>query len=245
MANVEDLNPYSKGEKTPQVETMFNNIASAYDRLNSLMSFGMHTRWRRIALQRLRQTATDPTQPILDVATGTGDVAIHLRRLFPEAPVTGIDLSEDMMDIARRKVARAQLQGINFLRADCLALPFAPDTFAIVTAAYGVRNFADLPAGLRQMHRVLKPGGNLCIIELCEPKSPLMRLGYRLYTRSLVPMMGRMLSGDSRAYTYLPRSVAACPQRGEMIKLLAKAGFRKPRYQVLAPGAVAIYTATK
>lgn len=245
MANVEELNPYSAGEKREQVEAMFDHIASAYDRMNSLMTFGMHTRWRTLALESLRDSVGDTDAPLLDVATGTGDVAIHLRRLFPRAPVIGIDLSEGMMAVARRKVQAAQLKGINFRQADCLSLPFGSDTFGAITAAYGVRNFADLLAGYREMYRVLRPGGRLCVIELCEPRTTLLRLGYRLYARTLIPALGRLLSGDSAAYSYLPRSVAACPQRMEMTKLMARAGFRNTGYRVLAPGAVAIYTARK
>lgn len=242
--DVTEINPYTDGAKTQQVETMFDNIASAYDRMNSLMTFGMHLRWRSRALSELQRSVKDG-DPILDVATGTGDVAIHLRSLFPSSPITGIDLSEGMMEIARRKVAGRGLRDINFQKADCLAMPFTDNQFAAVTVAYGVRNFADLEAGYREMHRVLRPGGSLCVIELCEPANPLMHFGYKLYTRSLVPLAGRWLSGDSSAYTYLPRSIAACPQRAGMTDIMQRAGFRHAGWQVLFPGAVAIYQAVK
>lgn len=224
---------------------MFDNIASAYDRMNALMTFGMHLHWRSYALKGLKAALGDCNAPLLDVATGTGDVAMHLRHLFPKAPITGIDLSEGMMAVARRKVRAANMEGIEFLQADCLKLPFADNTFAAVTAAYGVRNFADLEVGYRQMLRVLRPGGRLCVIELCEPHNALMRLGYRLYARTLIPLAGRLISGDASAYTYLPQSVAACPQRKEMTALMTKAGFRYAACKVLFPGAVAIYTALK
>lgn len=245
MPEVEHLNPYSRGDKTPQVAAMFDSIASAYDRMNSLMTMGMHVRWRGRALRDLRRAAGDTSGRLLDVATGTGDVAIDLRRLFPHAPVTGIDLSEGMMQVARHKVQAAALQGIDFMQADCLDLPFADDTFEAVTVAYGVRNFADLERGYREMLRVLRPGGRLCVIELCEPRNPLMRLGYRLYTRTLVPLAGRLLSGDTSAYTYLPRSVAACPQRDDMTALMRRAGLTDTAYRVLPPSVIAIYTARK
>ena len=128
------LNPYSEGEKTPQVEAMFNNIASTYDRLNALMTMGMHTVWRRKALRGLQQAVgADTSAPLLDVATGTGDVAADLRRLFPNAPITGIDISDGMMSVARRKMERMGLKGITFRHADCLALPFEDNTFGAVT----------------------------------------------------------------------------------------------------------------
>lgn len=224
---------------------MFDHIASAYDRMNSLMTLGMHVRWRTRALAELRRAVGDTDGNLLDVATGTGDVAIHLRSLFPRAFIMGIDLSKGMMDVARAKVAKMELQGMAFKQADCLALPFAPDTFEAVTVAYGVRNFADLEKGYREMLRVLRPGGRLCVIELCEPRNLPMRLGYRLYTRTLVPLMGRLLSGDRSAYSYLPRSVAACPQRADMTALMLRAGFTDAAYRVLPPSAIAIYTATK
>lgn len=245
MPGVEKLNPYKAGAKAPQVEAMFDHIASAYDRMNSLMTLGMHVRWRIRALNELRRAVGDTDGSLLDVATGTGDVAIHLRRLFPRAFVTGIDLSQGMMDVARGKVARLQLQGMDFRQADCLALPFADGTFEAVTVAYGVRNFADLEKGYREMLRVLRPGGRLCVIELCEPRNLPMRLGYRLYTRTLVPLMGRVLSGDRSAYSYLPRSVAACPQRHDMTAIMRRAGFADAAYKVLPPSAIAIYTAKK
>lgn len=242
---VTELNPYSEGDKGPQVEAMFNHIASVYDRMNALMTFGMHTHWRSSALRELRSALGDCNAPLLDVATGTGDVTIHLRKLFPNAPVTGIDLSEGMMAVARRKVDDAGLSDISFLQADCMHLPFADNSFAAVTVAYGVRNFQDLAAGYREMCRVLKPGGRICVIELCEPANAVMRLGYRLYARTLIPLAGRLISRDSAAYSYLPRSVAACPQRRDMTELMQHAGFKNARYRVLAPGAVAIYSACK
>lgn len=245
MPKVEHLNPYSGGDKAPQVEAMFDNIASTYDRMNSLMTMGMHVRWRERALRWLRHSVGDTGERLLDVATGTGDVAIDLRRLFPRAAVTGIDLSEGMMQVARRKVHIAGLQGIDFQQADCLDLHFADNTFEAVTVAYGVRNFADLERGYREMLRVLRPGGHLCVIELCEPRNPLMRLGYHLYTRTLVPVAGRLLSGDSSAYSYLPRSVSACPQRADMTALMRRTGFSDTAYRVLPPYVIAIYTARK
>lgn len=155
----------------------------------------------------------DTSAPLLDVATGTGDVAADLRRLFPNAPITGIDISDGMMSVARRKMERMGLKGITFRHADCLALPFEDNTFGAVTVAYGVRNFADLQRGYSEMLRVLKPGGRLCVFELCVPRNPLLRFGYRLYTRSLLPLIGRIISRDSRAYSYLPQSVGLSAAR--------------------------------
>lgn len=242
--DVTGINPYSAGEKTGQVEAMFDHIASAYDRMNSIMTFGMHTRWRTKALEELR-TAGGTAGPLLDVATGTGDVAIHLRKLFPESHITGVDLSEGMMSVARRKTARRHLREIDFIQADCLHMPFADETFAAVTVAYGVRNFADLEAGYREMYRVMRHGARLCVIELCEPASLPLKICYRIYARTLIPLAGRIVSGDHAAYSYLPKSVAACPQRRGMTDLIEKAGFTGARWKVLPPGVVAIYTAVK
>ena len=243
---VTDINPYGKGDKTTQVGAMFDHIAPAYDFMNGVMSFGLFIRWRDRALRLLAREleGTPADAPLLDVATGTGDVAMALRRLFPSRPVTGIDLSEGMLALARDKAARRGLD-IDFRQADCLRLPFAADTFAALTAAYGVRNFSDLEAGYREMLRVLRPGATACVIELSEPRNPLMHLGYRAYVSTLVPLAGRLVSHDASAYSYLPRSVAACPARQEMTALMLRAGFSSARWISLWPGAATIYLARK
>lgn len=254
MAGAEEVKPYdAHKEKGAQVEQMFDSIAPAYDFMNNAMTFGLHRYWRNRALKMLdtelpAASTTCPLQ-LLDVACGTGDVTFHLHRLYGEhARVAGIDLSAGMLAVARERLAKMSPEAserITFTEGDCLKLPYADNSFDGVTVAYGVRNFENLAAGYREMLRVLKPGGSLCVIELCEPKRALMRAGYRLYSRRLIPLVGRLVSGDRSAYTYLPQSIAACPQREDMTALMTAAGFRDARFTTLFPGAIAIYIAKK
>ena len=243
----EKVNPYDdRREKGTQVEEMFDSIAPAYDFMNTAMTFGLHRRWRNIALRAAIKALPLSPAKILDVATGTGDVAFKLHSLLPEAKIIGIDLSSGMLDVARRKLASlpdSEREKIAFGKADCLDLPYHDREFDLITVAYGVRNFENLLQGLREMRRVLTPGGVLCIIELSCPEGKLTGLGYRIYSRRLIPAVGRLVSGDSRAYTYLPESIAAAPQRGAMADLLRKAGFTDITYRSLTFGAVTYYIA--
>lgn len=245
------ITPYgTPDEKTRQVERMFDNIAPAYDAMNTAMSLGMHRLWRKTMLNRVRQmeilTGAPDRTPALDIATGTGDVAIALARMLPDVPVVGIDLSEEMLAVGRKKISSLIPDApIELLQADCLHMPFAADTFRLATVAYGVRNFADLPHAYAQIMRVLIPGGVLGIIELCEPRNIPVRALYRLYAGKLIPAVGGAVSGDKNAYTYLPQSIAACPARTEMTALLCQAGFTEVNYKIMPPGVVGIYTARK
>lgn len=240
---VEEINPYAEGDKTEQVRDMFDSIAPAYDFMNNAMSFRLHRRWLRRAV---REVAAKRPSAILDVATGTADVAIALACAIPSATVTGIDLSQGMLDRGAAKVRQAALDGrIHLQQADCLQLPFGDDSFDAVTVAYGVRNFSDLRAGYAQMHRVLCPGGTLTVIELSTPRSPLVRPFYNFYTRCIIPLMGRLVSRDVRAYSYLPQSIAAVPQGRQMTALMEEAGFRDAGYHCFWPGVCTLYTATK
>lgn len=252
MEGAEKVMPYDGARgKGEQVEEMFDSIAPAYDFMNTAMTFGLHNVWRAKALSALgrmlaRQGAESPE--ILDIATGTGDVAFDLARRFPKARITGIDLSAGMLAVAAKKLAAAPewVRGrVAFRQADCLALPFGDGSFDAVTVAYGVRNFQELEKGYREMHRVLKPDGTLCVIELSRPQGVLTKAFYDLYSRRLIPAVGRMVSGDSRAYTYLPESIAAAPQRGAMTAVMARAGFRKAAWRSLTFGAVTVYLAIK
>lgn len=251
--DVENLNPYSRGEtKGKEVEEMFDSIAPAYDFMNTAMTFGLHRNWRDTALDRAAEafrelSATTPAS-ILDVATGTGEVALEMHRRWPKASITGVDLSEGMLDIARRKLAslpEAEKKLIAFEAGDCLALRFPDNTFDMVTVAYGVRNFEKLLQGYREIYRVLRPGGILCVIELSEPENRLTHAAYRFYSRTLIPLAGKLISRDPRAYTYLPESIAAAPQRRDMARLMQQAGFRRCRWQSLTFGAVTFYLAQK
>ena len=256
----ERINPYDNSRnKGEQVEEMFDSIAPAYDFMNKAMTLGLHVHWRNRALHdAIEQMHLDPkhdarnlregivTTRVLDVATGTGDVAFRLHELLPHARIVGIDLSAGMLGIARAKLD-AMPDGTSdllaFGKADCMNLPYNDGEFHLITVAYGVRNFENLLQGLKEMRRVLAPGGVLCIVELSVPTASLTKAAYKLYTRRLIPTIGKMVSGDSRAYTYLPESIAAAPQRDEMVKILRKAGFKNARWKSLTFGAVTYYIA--
>lgn len=244
MPEVERITPYGgDAPKERQVEQMFDSIAPAYDFMNRAMTLGIDRLWRKKAVGMLR--AANP-RDILDVATGTGDLAILLARTFPQARVTGVDLSSGMIAVGREKVSKAGLDSrVSLSEADCLALPFADGTFDCITVAYGVRNFADIEAGYREMHRVLRPGGTLCVIELSTPANPLVKPFYRLYTRGIIPLVGRLVSKDTRAYSYLPESIAAVPQRASMCALMERAGFSSARFRSLTFGVCTIYLAAR
>lgn len=243
----ERINPYDNSrEKGEQVEEMFDAIAPAYDFMNTAMTFGLHKVWRDSALKAAVKRLTTTAPDVLDVATGTGDVAFRLHDMLPLAKITGIDLSKGMLEVARKKLEALpdkERALISFGKADCLHLPFHDRSFDLITVAYGVRNFENLLQGLKEMKRVLRPNGWLCVIELSVPQGKLTGMGYRLYSRRLIPMVGKMVSGDSRAYTYLPESIAAAPQREDMAKVMKEAGFTDIRWKGLTFGTVTYYLA--
>lgn len=240
----EHIKPYNKeGKKSELVEEMFDNIAPAYDKLNHTLSMGIDRSWRRRAIKYLR-----PFRPrrMMDVATGTGDFAIALARKIDGCRVDGVDLSDGMMEIGRKKVEKAGLADrISFAKGDCLHLPYPDNTFDAVTVAFGVRNFENLKRGYAEMARVLRPGGQLCVVELAVPESPLVRPFYKFYTSHIIPAVGRLVSSDPRAYTYLPESIAAMPASPRMLELMADSGFDSPRILPLTFGVCAIHTGTK
>ncbi|MCX4369529.1 MAG: bifunctional demethylmenaquinone methyltransferase/2-methoxy-6-polyprenyl-1,4-benzoquinol methylase UbiE [Duncaniella sp.] len=241
--DVERITPYGdgSGDKTRQVREMFDSIAPAYDFMNRAMTMGIDRLWRRKAVRLLRDCQHDD---ILDIATGTGDLAIKLARELDPIAVTGVDLSEGMIEIGRAKVAKEGLQEVVTLGiGDCLLLPFTDASFDVVTCAYGVRNFADLLAGYREMHRVLRPGGRAVILELSTPTSPMVRPLYNFYTRHVIPTVGRLVSKDVRAYSYLPESIAAVPQGDAMTAIMLEAGFSQARAIPLTMGVCTIYEA--
>lgn len=221
---------------------MFDSIAPAYDFMNRAMSFGIHRRWLRKAVKAV---AVDKPKKILDVATGTADVAIALARAIPDAQITGIDLSQGMIDIGKRKIVENKLEErIKLEVGDCLSLPFEDKCFDAVTVAYGVRNFERLFDGYKEMLRVLRPGGSLTVIELSTPTSPLVRPLYKLYTRHIIPLVGRMVSHDVRAYSYLPESIAAVAQGSRMTELMESAGFTAANYKPMTFATCTLYQAT-
>ena len=242
---VEQVTPYgtSSAAKTEQVRQMFDSIAPAYDFMNRAMTLGIDIWWRRLAVKRLRRIR--PAR-ILDVATGTGDFAIQLHDSLRPEHITGIDLSQGMLDEATRKVAQRGLeQEITFEQGDCMALKIGDGTFDAVTVAFGVRNFEHLLQGYREMARVLKPGGMLCVLELSTPTNRLIRWFYDLYTMHIIPWLGSLKSGDKSAYRYLPQSIAAVPQGDDMLQLMRDAGLSETTYKRLTLGVCTIYTGFK
>ena len=244
MYQQETIIPYgAKTDKTQQVEQMFDNIASTYDTLNHRLSWNIDRYWRRKAIRKLQPFAP---KEVLDIATGTGDFAIQTCRFLPSVSIKGVDISEGMMAVGQKKVELMGLQErISFERQDCTALTFDDNSYDAVIAAFGIRNFADLDKGLREMCRVLRPGGHLCILELTQPVAFPVRQLFQIYSHTVLPLYGRLISKDSEAYTYLTKTIEAFPQGERMVEILQQAGFRQAQFQRLTFGICTLYFATK
>lgn len=243
MYEQESIKPYNSGEKGKQVEKMFNNIAPTYDTLNHRLSWDIDKGWRKKAIAQLQ-----PFSPrhILDIATGTGDFAILAARMLTPEKLIGADISEGMMDIGRQKVKRVRLeQIISFEKEDCLQLSYPENSFDAVTAAFGIRNFPDLDRGLKEIFRVLKPDGHLSIVELTAPVAFPMKQLFKVYSHTVLPIYGRLVSRDDSAYRYLTATIEAFPQGEQMVGILKKAGFSEARFERLTFGICTMYLATK
>jgi demethylmenaquinone methyltransferase/2-methoxy-6-polyprenyl-1,4-benzoquinol methylase len=217
-----------------QVRAMFDRVARFYDLLNSVMTAGLHHRWRERAAD---VAAASPGDRILDVATGTGDLAIELQRRVGDAgEVVGVDFSESMLALAREKAP-----GIRFEQGNALELPYADGEFDAATVGFGVRNFADLDRGLAELRRVVRPGGRVVVLEFTIPQRPPLSTFFSLWFDRIVPVLGR-LSDDPDAYTYLPNSVKRFPGPPELAGQLAGAGLTNVRWIVTAGGIVTIHT---
>lgn len=244
MYRQEQIKPYGdSGDKGEQVEQMFDNIAPTYDVLNHRLSGDIDKRWRRKAIAQL---APFRPQKMLDIATGTGDFALLAARMLQPQQLIGADISEGMMAVGRQKVQRQGLEKmISFRREDCMQLSFADGSFDAVTAAFGIRNFKDLDTCLRELHRVLRPGGHLSIVELSAPVRPPMSWFFKIYSHTLLPLYARIISKDKSAYRYLISSIEAFPQGEEMTQILRKAGFEQVTFRRLTFGVCTMYLATK
>jgi demethylmenaquinone methyltransferase / 2-methoxy-6-polyprenyl-1,4-benzoquinol methylase len=218
---------------------MFDRIAGRYDLLNSVMTAGLHHRWRQRAADRAELS---PGASALDVCCGTGDLALELAaRVSPGGHVVGCDFSEPMLDLAREKASEHGAVGVRFEWADALRLPYDEGRFDAVTVGFGVRNLSNLDAGLGEMRRVLRPGGRLVILEITQPIRPPLSTFYSLWFDRVVPALGRF-AADPEAYSYLPESVRSFPSPRGLAEKMDAAGFERIRWTVLAGGIIAIHS---
>ena len=233
----------SNATKTDQVKDMFDSIAPAYDFMNRAMTFGIDKIWRKIAVNILKK---QNPKTLLDVATGTGDLAFLLHKVIKPDQITGIDLSSQMLSIADIKAKKAGLENtIKFEQGNCLELKYQDNCFDAITVAYGVRNFENLRKGYSEMFRVLNTNGTLCVIELSTPPNSFIKWIYDFYTKYLIPFVGKLISKDKRAYAYLPESIAAVPQGNDMLEIMQEAGFKNCYFKRLTFGVCTIYIGKK
>jgi demethylmenaquinone methyltransferase / 2-methoxy-6-polyprenyl-1,4-benzoquinol methylase len=228
--------------KKEQVARMFDNISHRYDFLNHFLSLGIDKIWRKKAIKYLE--ASKP-RIILDVATGTGDFAIQAMSLNPQK-IYGIDISEGMLEVGKAKIKDRNLTDrIELQQGDSENLPFGENKFDAVTVAFGVRNFENLEKGLREIFRVLKPGGQLVVLEFSHPRAFPMKQAYSFYFKVILPQVGKFVSSDKSAYTYLPESVEAFPDGANFLRILENVGFKHTQCKALTFGISSIYSATK
>jgi demethylmenaquinone methyltransferase/2-methoxy-6-polyprenyl-1,4-benzoquinol methylase len=241
------VKPYQSADKDKkqEVELMFDKISGKYDLLNKVLSLGIDRNWRKKALSLLR-----PLKPqhLLDVATGTGDMVFAAEKLLHPAFITGVDLSAGMLEVAKKRQETKALSSstsIRFLNGDAENLPFDSNIFDATTVAFGVRNFGDLQKGLQEIHRILKPGAPLVVLEFTKPRIFPFRQLFNIYFRHILPLIGAWTSGDGKAYRYLYESVQAFPDYDAFNQELLKAGFERSSYTPLSLGICAIYIAYK
>ncbi|MGB0929885.1 MAG: bifunctional demethylmenaquinone methyltransferase/2-methoxy-6-polyprenyl-1,4-benzoquinol methylase UbiE [Chitinophagales bacterium] len=236
--------PYKDSElsKKKQVAKMFDNIAPRYDFLNHLLSLNIDHYWRWRMINRLKSLQP---KKILDVATGTGDVAIAVMRLKP-TEIVGVDISAQMLEVGKKKMKKKKFDKVVTMQlGDAENLDFADNSFDAITVAFGVRNFEHLQKGIKELNRVLKPGGKLVVLEFSKPKTFPIKQFYNFYFKYILPLVGRIFSSDDSAYTYLPASVQAFPEGGEFINILSQSGFQSTKWIPLTFGISSIYEGTK
>lgn len=237
------MNKTEDKTKSEHVMEMFDGIAGHYDFLNHFLSLGTDRLWRRKAIKIIGRHI-NPSQ-IVDVAAGTGDLAIAALRLNPEK-ITGIDISENMLNLGRIKISERKLDSrIELLKGDSEDIPFGDATFDVAMCAFGVRNFSVPVKGLTEMCRVLRPGGMIMVLEFSKPSQFPIKQIYLFYFKRILPFMGRIVSGDTKAYTYLPESVMAFPEGDSFTEMLSEAGFTGCEYKRLSGGIATIYYAFK
>lgn len=239
------VKPYKASEKSKkeQVAEMFDNISGKYDFLNHFLSFGIDHYWRRKTISILKN---ESPQLLLDVATGTGDLAFSAHKRLKPKKIIGLDISKGMLEVGRVKIKRKNLEdSLDFIYGDSENIPFEDNYFDAVMVSFGVRNFEDLNAGLKEIHRVLKPSGRLLVLEFSKPKKFPVKQSYYLYSNFILPFFGKLISKDKSAYTYLPESVAAFPEGEDFLDQLTKVSFKDSFYKQLSGGIASIYSAKK
>lgn len=240
-----EVKPYDNSDlgKKAQVEQMFDNISGKYDFLNHTLSMNIDKGWRKKTVKEISQNSP---KVILDVATGTADLAIALNKIPSAEKIIGIDISQGMLDMGQVKLKDLKLNDkITLQKADSENLPFEDNTFDAITVAFGVRNFETLELGLSEMLRVLKPGGIIGVLEFSQPQSFPFKQLYTFYFKNILPRLGKMISKDDSAYTYLPDSVGAFPYGDRFVEILNKVGYKNSRGKALTFGVASLYIATK
>ncbi len=245
MTAQKKVTPYkdSTRNKKEQVEQMFDTISNKYDGLNRIISLGTDLKWRRKVLAMAKNQKPDS---ILDVATGTGDLAIQFAQNIPAKKIIGFDISEGMLSMARKKVANTTLESkVDFIKGDGEQMPFEDCSFDVITVSFGVRNFENLEKGLSEILRVLKKEGLLIILETSVPKKFPFKQGYHIYSKNILPLVGRLFSRDKVAYTYLSESASVFPHGEALNNILRKTGFIEVQHKPQTFGVATIYSATK
>ncbi len=242
--NIEEVKPYNQDEdKTSQLSRMFNTISAKYDRFNDIMSLGLARKWRKRAIKALKPYNHDT---ILDIAAGTADIGIKAFEYIHPKHITGIDVSDKMLEIGKAKVAEAGLSDkVTLLVEDVSKMSFADNTFDSAITSFGIRNFDKLEASMQEIHRVLKKGGVFVILEMSEPKTPIIKQGYLLYINTLIPFAVKTFSNDPKAYKYLMHSMEAFPQGKELMAILKRNGFKTLKYKTYFMGVCSLYVLEK
>lgn len=228
-------------QKAAYVERMFARIAPGYDRMNRVMTFGLDQGWRKLLVDSVAPIANGRA---LDVGTGTGDFLPMLSEWVPKGVTVGVDFCVPMMVEGLPKLERLPEQ-VSFSAGDALKLPFASDSFDVITTGFAMRNVVDIDEALREMYRVARPGGMMACLEVARPKQWLIRFGHKIYFEGVVPWIGALLNGDRNAYTYLPQSARAFPSPDRLAEMMSDAGWKHVKYRLLGMGAVALHTAVK
>jgi len=239
MSGTTPAGAQTEQEAAAWVRDMFGRVAQRYDLANHLLSFNIDRYWRAHTVRRVRHILDDPASRVLDICCGTGDLVLALERARG-GPVLGSDFCHPMLVAARGKVARSQARAPLF-EADALQLPLADASLSLITVAFGFRNLANYQAGLREMRRVLRPGGMAAILEFSQPPNPAFAAFYNFYSRRILPVIGGALSGNPDAYRYLPESVRKFPGAAELAGQMRSAGFRQVSYEFLTGGIVALH----